>query len=109
MVSSRTFTQLLQQRNESVPRLFALLQFVHAFCLFFKSVILRHRFIWLLRIGNGEFLLDALISYCNRYFFQYCLGGCNPLASYSLDSCTPNPVCQNTTVSYGRQPSGNQG
>lgn len=75
----------------------------------FKAVILRHRSIWLLRIGNSELLLDALVSYCNGYFFQYCLGGCNPFASYALDSCAPNPVCQNTTVGYGGHPSGNQG
>ncbi|KAF4224904.1 hypothetical protein CNMCM6457_008863 [Aspergillus fumigatiaffinis] len=24
----------------------------------------------------------------------YCLGGCDPLMSFSLDSCTPEPVCQ---------------
>jgi len=29
---------------------------------------------------------------------QYCLGGCNPLSSYSLTSCLPSPVCQNANV-----------
>ncbi|KAF8348587.1 glycoside hydrolase family 16 protein [Amanita rubescens] len=41
---------------------------------------------------------------CSQYGFcgseTYCLGGCNPLASYSLDSCTPNPVCQNTKLVF---------
>ncbi|GIJ99245.1 putative glycosidase crf2 [Aspergillus viridinutans] len=27
----------------------------------------------------------------------YCLGGCDPLTSFSLDSCTPEPVCQSKT------------
>ncbi|RAK94846.1 uncharacterized protein BO80DRAFT_420254 [Aspergillus ibericus CBS 121593] len=30
----------------------------------------------------------------------YCLGGCNPLESYSLDSCTPEPICKNQTYSF---------
>ncbi|RHZ74901.1 putative glycosidase crf2 [Aspergillus turcosus] len=27
----------------------------------------------------------------------YCLGGCDPLMSFSLDSCTPEPICQSKT------------
>ncbi|EAL87409.1 putative glycosidase crf2 [Aspergillus fumigatus] len=27
----------------------------------------------------------------------YCLGGCDPLMSFSLDSCTPEPICQGKT------------
>ncbi|TAQ84934.1 hypothetical protein B7494_g6744 [Chlorociboria aeruginascens] len=27
----------------------------------------------------------------------YCLGGCDPIASFSLDSCVPEPVCQSKT------------
>ncbi|GLA11519.1 hypothetical protein AnigIFM62618_005485 [Aspergillus niger] len=30
----------------------------------------------------------------------YCLGGCNPLESYSLDSCTPEPICKNQTYTF---------
>ncbi|OJJ51299.1 hypothetical protein ASPZODRAFT_127356 [Penicilliopsis zonata CBS 506.65] len=30
----------------------------------------------------------------------YCLGGCYPLASYSIDSCTPAPVCVNKTYTW---------
>ena len=30
----------------------------------------------------------------------YCLGGCDPLSSYSLDSCAPAPVCQNKTITF---------
>ncbi|KAL3468414.1 concanavalin A-like lectin/glucanase domain-containing protein [Aspergillus heterothallicus] len=30
----------------------------------------------------------------------YCLGGCDPLMSYSLDSCAPMPVCQSKTYTW---------
>ncbi|PLB45641.1 hypothetical protein P170DRAFT_248333 [Aspergillus steynii IBT 23096] len=30
----------------------------------------------------------------------YCLGGCDPLTSYSLDSCAPQPVCKSTTYKW---------
>ncbi|KAI9371653.1 concanavalin A-like lectin/glucanase domain-containing protein [Aspergillus egyptiacus] len=30
----------------------------------------------------------------------YCLGGCDPLMSYSLDSCAPMPVCQSKTYKW---------
>ncbi|KAL4955870.1 concanavalin A-like lectin/glucanase domain-containing protein [Aspergillus filifer] len=30
----------------------------------------------------------------------YCLGGCDPLMSFSLDSCAPMPVCQSTTYTW---------
>lgn len=30
----------------------------------------------------------------------YCLGGCDPLSSNSLDSCVPEPVCQSKTYSF---------
>ncbi|OOF94954.1 glycoside hydrolase family 16 protein [Aspergillus carbonarius ITEM 5010] len=30
----------------------------------------------------------------------YCLGGCNPLESFSLDSCAPEPICKNQTYSF---------
>ncbi|KAF8556833.1 glycoside hydrolase family 16 protein [Imleria badia] len=40
---------------------------------------------------------------CSEYGFcgdgYYCLGGCNPLSSNSLNSCAPNPVCQNGNYS----------
>ena len=40
-----------------------------------------------------EFLLDAYL-----FFLQFCLGGCNPLASMTLSACIPEPVCQNALV-----------
>lgn len=30
----------------------------------------------------------------------YCLGGCDPRASFSLDSCEPEPVCQNLNYDF---------
>ncbi|KAJ5163260.1 Glycoside hydrolase family 16 CRH1 predicted [Penicillium coprophilum] len=30
----------------------------------------------------------------------FCLGGCDPLASFSLDSCAPMPVCQSKTYNW---------
>ncbi|KAL2803207.1 concanavalin A-like lectin/glucanase domain-containing protein [Aspergillus granulosus] len=30
----------------------------------------------------------------------YCLGGCDPLMSYSLDSCVPMPICQSKTYTW---------
>jgi beta-glucanase (GH16 family) len=30
----------------------------------------------------------------------YCLGGCDPRSSFTLDSCTPEPVCQSKTYTF---------
>lgn len=30
----------------------------------------------------------------------YCLGGCDPRSSFSLDSCAPEPVCQSKTFDF---------
>ncbi|KIN01348.1 glycoside hydrolase family 16 protein [Oidiodendron maius Zn] len=30
----------------------------------------------------------------------YCLGGCDPRSSFSLDSCVPEPVCQSKTFDF---------
>lgn len=30
----------------------------------------------------------------------YCLGGCDPRSSFSLQSCTPEPVCQSQTYTF---------
>jgi beta-glucanase (GH16 family) len=30
----------------------------------------------------------------------YCLGGCDPRSSFSLNSCTPEPVCQSKTYTF---------
>lgn len=31
----------------------------------------------------------------------FCLGGCDPQHSHSLDSCTPKPVCSNKKYTFG--------
>jgi len=31
---------------------------------------------------------------------HFCLGGCNPIASNSLDSCRPNPICKSATHTF---------
>ncbi|KAF8137604.1 glycoside hydrolase family 16 protein [Boletus edulis] len=38
-------------------------------------------------------------GYCGALDSTFCLGGCNPLSSSTLDSCKPNPVCQNANYS----------
>jgi beta-glucanase (GH16 family) len=30
----------------------------------------------------------------------YCLGGCDPLSSFGLDSCVPAPVCEDKTYTW---------
>ncbi|KAF4586682.1 hypothetical protein EYR40_010697 [Pleurotus pulmonarius] len=41
---------------------------------------------------------------CSEFGFcgsdDFCLGGCNPLASKSLDSCMPAPMCQDATHTF---------
>lgn len=41
---------------------------------------------------------------CSEFGFcgtgSFCLGGCNPLASNSLTSCSPEPVCQNANHTF---------
>ncbi|KAH0580896.1 hypothetical protein H2248_012051 [Termitomyces sp. 'cryptogamus'] len=31
---------------------------------------------------------------------QFCLGGCNPLWSASISSCSPNPICQDANLTF---------
>jgi len=41
---------------------------------------------------------------CSEFGFcgdeSFCLGGCDPFASKSLDSCRPNPVCEDATYTF---------
>ncbi|KAF9269699.1 glycoside hydrolase family 16 protein [Marasmius fiardii PR-910] len=41
---------------------------------------------------------------CSEFGFcgteEFCLGGCNPLASNTLTSCKPNPVCKSSTYNF---------
>jgi hypothetical protein len=45
-------------------------------------------------------ILSGSFGFCGSD--EFCLGGCNPLASNTLDSCRPNAICQPATVSYAR-------
>ncbi|VUC34509.1 unnamed protein product [Clonostachys rosea] len=42
---------------------------------------------------------------CSQYgecgIGAYCLGGCDPLTSFSLDSCVPAPTCKDKTLTFG--------
>ncbi|KAJ7599047.1 glycoside hydrolase family 16 protein [Mycena floridula] len=41
---------------------------------------------------------------CSEYGYcgtgTFCLGGCNPMTSYLLSSCAPNPICQDATHTF---------
>ncbi|KAH8084334.1 glycoside hydrolase family 16 protein [Cristinia sonorae] len=41
---------------------------------------------------------------CSEFGFcgteTFCLGGCNPLSSHALDSCMPEPVCENAVHTF---------
>ncbi|KAF7980556.1 hypothetical protein HWV62_37711 [Athelia sp. TMB] len=49
-------------------------------------------------------LCPAATPCCSEFGFcgtgYYCLGGCNPLASNTLTSCMPNPVCQSANHTF---------
>jgi beta-glucanase (GH16 family) len=52
--------------------------------------------------STSQCLADA--PCCSEFGFcgsgSYCLGGCDPLSSYSISSCAPNPVCQNANHTF---------
>lgn len=53
--------------------------------------------------GNGN-LCPADLPCCSQYgqcgVGAYCLGGCDPLNSNSLNSCTPEPVCESKNYQF---------
>lgn len=53
---------------------------------------------------NATSLCNSIAPCCSEYGFcgsgSFCLGGCNPLYSHSLDSCKPEPVCQNAVHTF---------
>ncbi|KAJ3930494.1 MAG: glycoside hydrolase family 16 protein [Lentinula lateritia] len=55
-------------------------------------------------VCNATSLCPESTPCCSEYGFcgtgNFCLGGCNPLYSNSLDSCLPNPLCQDATHSF---------
>ncbi|KAH9171400.1 glycoside hydrolase family 16 protein [Lactarius sanguifluus] len=52
-------------------------------------------------------LCPALAPCCSPFGFcgdgTFCLGGCNPLASHSLNSCVPNPICRSANYTFNDQ------
>ncbi|KAI0642799.1 concanavalin A-like lectin/glucanase domain-containing protein [Trametes meyenii] len=53
---------------------------------------------------NSTSLCPSATPCCSEFGFcgtgDFCLGGCNPLASTSLTSCMPEPVCQNANHTF---------
>lgn len=47
--------------------------------------------------ANGCFLR---VEYGECGTGAYCLGGCDPLSSTSLDSCTPAPICKSKSYTF---------
>jgi beta-glucanase (GH16 family) len=49
--------------------------------------------------GSG-LLADNLSEYGQCGVGAYCLGGCDPVNSFSLNSCVPNPVCKSQNYDF---------
>ncbi|KAK7044860.1 glycoside hydrolase family 16 protein [Favolaschia claudopus] len=54
---------------------------------------------------NATTSCPASAPCCSEFGFcgstqPFCLGGCNPLASHTLDSCKPNPICKNAVHTF---------
>lgn len=54
---------------------------------------------------NATTLCGATNPCCSSFGFcgsgpDFCLGGCNPLASNTLDACMPEPLCQNRNITF---------
>ncbi|KAI0319316.1 concanavalin A-like lectin/glucanase domain-containing protein [Amylostereum chailletii] len=53
---------------------------------------------------NSTSLCPSSAPCCSSFGFcgdgEFCLGGCNPLASNTLDSCRPAPLCQSATHTF---------
>ena len=43
---------------------------------------------------------NAVIEYGQCGVGAYCLGGCDPASSFSLDACVPAPVCKSATYDF---------
>ncbi|XP_006463217.1 hypothetical protein AGABI2DRAFT_194108 [Agaricus bisporus var. bisporus H97] len=53
---------------------------------------------------NATTLCPASAPCCSEFGFcgddSFCLGGCNPFASHSVDSCRPSPICEDATFTF---------
>lgn len=53
---------------------------------------------------NATSLCPTAAPCCSEYGYcgtdTFCLGGCNPLGSHTLQSCRPNPVCKDASYTF---------
>ncbi|KZT01211.1 glycoside hydrolase family 16 protein [Laetiporus sulphureus 93-53] len=54
---------------------------------------------------NATSLCGAESPCCSPYGYcgtgaDFCFGGCDPVASHTLDSCMPEPICQSTNITF---------
>lgn len=53
---------------------------------------------------NATMPCPAFAPCCSEFGFcgsdNFCLGGCNPFASNSINSCRPNPICEDATYAF---------
>ncbi|KAJ7163916.1 concanavalin A-like lectin/glucanase domain-containing protein [Mycena crocata] len=54
---------------------------------------------------NATSLCPAAAPCCSEFGYcgtgnQFCLAGCNPFQSHTLDSCKPGPICKSTTYTF---------
>ncbi|KAJ6608674.1 concanavalin A-like lectin/glucanase domain-containing protein [Mycena sp. CBHHK59/15] len=57
------------------------------------------------QICNGTSLCPAAAPCCSEFGYcgtgnQFCLAGCNPFQSHTLDSCRPGPLCKSTKYTF---------
>jgi hypothetical protein len=55
--------------------------------------------------SNATSLCPAAAPCCSEFGYcgtgnQFCLAGCNPFQSHTLDSCKPSPICKSTTYNF---------
>ncbi|KAJ6577476.1 concanavalin A-like lectin/glucanase domain-containing protein [Mycena capillaripes] len=57
------------------------------------------------QICNSTSLCPAAAPCCSEFGYcgtgnHFCLAGCNPFQSHTLDSCKPSPICKSTTYTF---------
>lgn len=50
--------------------------------------------------GPEDVLTSSITEYGQCGVGAFCLGGCDPRSSFSLESCAPAPVCQSQTFDF---------
>jgi len=53
---------------------------------------------------NSTSLCPSVAPCCSEFGFcgtdNFCLGGCNPLASHTITSCRPEPICEDASFTF---------